>query len=336
MHWRSAGSPAADLYRGTRLQAVLDWRRDHPDDLTADEAAFVDASEQAADAELVQARTRADRERRGRRRLRRVALGPGRGPGGHDRRSTSFADPAARSSADQAAAAARQDRHWSPTPDGSPRSPWPRPTRPPPRSWRSPGIGYRIPMTPARRCWRRSCAARRPRSACSSPSGPLSMVASPAGDRLYVYEINNRPCQVIDPRTRSIVGELPGTVSNTSSASIDGGRELIVNGSGQRPGLRHRPRPGVRAGRPDRNYRANSQPTTAMLVPDQPRLSPDGRWLVTVNTIDRLVTTPTNRDRGAGSPRTGTDPAPHGRSSAAPVREVAAGPTDGGRGVDFR
>ena len=72
--WRAAGSPTTELYRGARLQSVLDWRADHPDDLTADEAAFVDASERSAQAELSEARARADRERRGRRRLRRVAI----------------------------------------------------------------------------------------------------------------------------------------------------------------------------------------------------------------------------------------------------------------------
>ena len=32
--WLSAGRPATDLYRGPRLQAVLDWQQDHPQDIS--------------------------------------------------------------------------------------------------------------------------------------------------------------------------------------------------------------------------------------------------------------------------------------------------------------
>jgi WD40 repeat protein len=55
------------------LQGALDWRRDVPEDLTALEAEFVDASAAASEAELIAARARAQAEARGRRRLRRVA-----------------------------------------------------------------------------------------------------------------------------------------------------------------------------------------------------------------------------------------------------------------------
>jgi DNA-binding SARP family transcriptional activator/WD40 repeat protein len=73
--WAEADRPASDLYRGPRLQTALDWRDAHPDDVSAVEARFLDASAAAADAELVHARERAQREARGRRRLRLIAAG---------------------------------------------------------------------------------------------------------------------------------------------------------------------------------------------------------------------------------------------------------------------
>jgi WD40 repeat protein/DNA-binding SARP family transcriptional activator len=73
--WQRAGLQDADLYRGPRLAAALDWRAEHPHDLTANEGAFLDSSARAAEAELHAARARAEREARGRRRLRLVAAG---------------------------------------------------------------------------------------------------------------------------------------------------------------------------------------------------------------------------------------------------------------------
>lgn len=72
--WDAGGHSDADLYRGRRLQAAQEWCAEHPDDPTPAEAAFLTASEAAADAELHAARERADREAAGRRRLRRVAV----------------------------------------------------------------------------------------------------------------------------------------------------------------------------------------------------------------------------------------------------------------------
>ncbi|MEP7180098.1 MAG: BTAD domain-containing putative transcriptional regulator, partial [Pseudonocardiales bacterium] len=68
--WVAAGRPDSDLYRGLRLQAALDWRHGHPDDLSVDESAFLDTSSAAAEYELHKAQARAVAERRGRRRLR--------------------------------------------------------------------------------------------------------------------------------------------------------------------------------------------------------------------------------------------------------------------------
>lgn len=72
--WRESGHSPADLYRGARLAAALEWRTEHPGDLAADEQKFLDASEHAAEAELAVAREQLEREIRGRRRIRRVAV----------------------------------------------------------------------------------------------------------------------------------------------------------------------------------------------------------------------------------------------------------------------
>jgi DNA-binding SARP family transcriptional activator/WD40 repeat protein len=73
--WQDAGRPASDLYRGARLQAALDWRAAHPDDVSAAENEFLDAAEAAAGAELASAREQVRREMRAGRRLRAVVAG---------------------------------------------------------------------------------------------------------------------------------------------------------------------------------------------------------------------------------------------------------------------
>ena len=50
--WSAAGRLDADLYRGPRLQAALDWRSEHPADLSPAEVEFLDASAQAAETDL--------------------------------------------------------------------------------------------------------------------------------------------------------------------------------------------------------------------------------------------------------------------------------------------
>ena len=42
--WEAGTREAADLYRGTRLAAALEWAQSHPDELNAGERAFLDAS----------------------------------------------------------------------------------------------------------------------------------------------------------------------------------------------------------------------------------------------------------------------------------------------------
>ena len=50
-NWDTEGHAAADLYRGARLGAALDWAQGHPDALNATERAFLDASAAESDRE---------------------------------------------------------------------------------------------------------------------------------------------------------------------------------------------------------------------------------------------------------------------------------------------
>jgi DNA-binding SARP family transcriptional activator/WD40 repeat protein len=70
--WESGGREDADLARGPRLQAALDWQADNIEDVTPLEHQFITSSNLAAQGELLAVRERADREARGRRRLRYV------------------------------------------------------------------------------------------------------------------------------------------------------------------------------------------------------------------------------------------------------------------------
>ncbi len=73
--WRTSGRLNSDLYRGPRLNAALDWRTEHPQDLSPAEEEFLGASAREADSELAAAHARVAREVRARRRLRVVAVG---------------------------------------------------------------------------------------------------------------------------------------------------------------------------------------------------------------------------------------------------------------------
>jgi DNA-binding SARP family transcriptional activator/WD40 repeat protein len=68
--WEGLGRPADELYRGVRLDAALEWRESARPDLTAVEAAFLDASAAAAAAEGQAAAARARHQARQNRRLR--------------------------------------------------------------------------------------------------------------------------------------------------------------------------------------------------------------------------------------------------------------------------
>ena len=73
--WEESNHDAGELYRGTRLQAALDVAAATPDDLTPTERDFLTASATEADRQLADQRARADREARGRRRVRLIAAG---------------------------------------------------------------------------------------------------------------------------------------------------------------------------------------------------------------------------------------------------------------------
>lgn len=71
--WNADGRPDDELYRGGRLQAVLDWRDTAKPDLTETEAAFIDASAELATSELRDLTERQRRDATQNRRLR-IAL----------------------------------------------------------------------------------------------------------------------------------------------------------------------------------------------------------------------------------------------------------------------
>ena len=68
--WRATGEDPSELYRGTRLDAALDWAGTHPADLNEAEQAFLDAGRQQAEHEVADARRRAAEKARANRRLR--------------------------------------------------------------------------------------------------------------------------------------------------------------------------------------------------------------------------------------------------------------------------
>ena len=73
--WDAMGRPDSELYRGTRLSRVDEWRGRARPDLTDTEAAFLDASVALASMEQRAAESSAVRERRSRRRLRGALAG---------------------------------------------------------------------------------------------------------------------------------------------------------------------------------------------------------------------------------------------------------------------
>jgi hypothetical protein len=75
LEWQRRGEPEEELYRGARLGAALDWVANAPEEPTAVERRFLDASRARADAELNTAREQTRREAAGRRRSRRLAVG---------------------------------------------------------------------------------------------------------------------------------------------------------------------------------------------------------------------------------------------------------------------
>jgi WD40 repeat protein/DNA-binding SARP family transcriptional activator len=69
--WEEAGRHPAELLRGPRLAAALEWAGSHTDDLSAREAAFLETGRVEAEREMTEAHRRADEQTRVNRRLRR-------------------------------------------------------------------------------------------------------------------------------------------------------------------------------------------------------------------------------------------------------------------------
>ena len=68
--WRATGMDSSELYRGTRLDAALDWAGANPADLNEAEQAFLDAGRQQAEHAVADADRRAADKARSNRRLR--------------------------------------------------------------------------------------------------------------------------------------------------------------------------------------------------------------------------------------------------------------------------
>ena len=73
--WEQDGRPGADLLRGPRLQAAVEWSAQHPDDLTREEQEYVEASQEALDDDLRVETERANHEAAQRPGLRRLLAG---------------------------------------------------------------------------------------------------------------------------------------------------------------------------------------------------------------------------------------------------------------------
>ncbi|HEX6336935.1 MAG TPA: BTAD domain-containing putative transcriptional regulator [Jiangellaceae bacterium] len=73
--WDGRGRPDEELYRGARLTSALEWADTPAAVLTTTENEFLQASKRRGEAELQDARDRADHEGRARRRTRRFAIG---------------------------------------------------------------------------------------------------------------------------------------------------------------------------------------------------------------------------------------------------------------------
>ena len=73
--WAQHGRPADELYRGTRLDAAVEWASRSDAGVTPVEREFLDGGIALAEAELTAARSRADKEAASRARTRRLAVG---------------------------------------------------------------------------------------------------------------------------------------------------------------------------------------------------------------------------------------------------------------------
>ena len=154
--WESLGRPDSELYRGARLEAALEWRDAAQPDLTAVEAAFLDASVARAASERAALAQRGRHHARQNRRLRGLLVGAAVLLVVALRRRRSSRSQRPDSDAPRRAARrAPRSRRWS-----TGRWPCGRPTAPSPRCSPSRPTGARpTTLGPTRRCSARSPAA---------------------------------------------------------------------------------------------------------------------------------------------------------------------------------
>ncbi|MGN6608832.1 MAG: NACHT and WD repeat domain-containing protein, partial [Jatrophihabitans sp.] len=277
--WAEAGRPDSDLYRGARLRGALDWRDEHPDDVTPVEREFLAASEAAADAQLTAAREQARREARGRRRLRAVAIGlaamvvlaaVGVVVALHERGSADRAAASAR-----AAALAADSRRLAAL------------------SFTAPDIAtssllavaaYRLQDSADSR-GALLAAVERNSSALwrfQAPHRLLRVAVTPDGTRLAVMD-NRRQVTVLDPRTRRVTATLAARADYLEGITADG-RMLVTFGSTPDEPLNGRlALVDVASGRRTRVLTEDGDPAI------EPAFSSDAHWLVHVTGGRRTI-----------------------------------------------
>ena len=269
--WEDADRPDSDLYRGPRLQSALDWRNSHPDDISAVEADFLDASGAAADAELIAARARAQREEKGRRRLRSVAIGlaamvvlaaVGVAVALHERSSADRSAARARTAA-LAADSRRLAALSANAPDIA-------------TSSLLAVASFRLQDSADSRGALLSAVERNQSALWRLPTAHrvLRIAATPDGSRLAIID-NRRDVHMIDPRTRRQVGEFAAQADTLDGITSDG-RQLITYGTPPGPSA-----PTGTLAVLDVSTRHRVVVTThGVMNPEiEPVTGPDGRWV---------------------------------------------------------
>ena len=272
--WADAGRPDSDLYRGARLRGALDWRNDHPDDVSVIEAEFLELSEAAAEAELRAARAQTQREARGRRRLRGVVAGlaamvvlasVGVGVALHERSSADRAAHRAREAA-LTADARRLAALSANAPDIA-------------TSSLLAVAAYRLQDSSDTR-GALLAAVERNQSALwrvSTPHGIQAIVTNPAGTRVAVSD-DRRMIYVYDTRTRRPVAGFPSRGFVVTGMSGDG-RQLVVSGADRAERVNHN-RVAVFDIASGRRIRVLTEFGNSGLLP---AMSQDARWLAVLS-----------------------------------------------------
>ncbi len=279
--WRDSGRQPADLYRGPRLQAALDWRAGHPSDLSLDEHEFLDASEAEATSELVTAHAQTRREARGRRRLRFVAIGLAAmmlvalvgGAAAAQARGTARQQARRAEQAALSADARRVAGLALTAPDIE-------------TSSLLAVAGYRLQDTPDTRNALLSVLERNDTALFRMPfpNRLLRIEGAADGRRLFVMD-NARTISVVDPAQRKVLNTFPARAEYLDAASPDG-KFIVVSGPASSP-----EDPGQVA------VLDGSTGRVVAVLPVQsydsgppPVLSSDGRWLAVVQVADAKAT----------------------------------------------